>query len=87
MGLIAETIACLLRWSAVVRQPVSLDDQAEIGPEEVDTEATDVLPRQRVWQSRFLDDAQEAALELGVGESKNSRPTMERSGPTPRTPG
>lgn len=51
VGLIATPVARLLGGRAVVAQPVGLDDQAEVRPEEVDSEVVEVSLRQRRGQT------------------------------------
>ncbi len=70
VGLIATPVARLLGGRAVVAQPVGLDDQAELRPEEVDSEAVEVSLRQRRGQTGAPGDRQEAPLELGLGEGE-----------------
>ena len=52
----------------MVGQPVGLDDQAEVRPEEVDPEAVRHCCVSGIRQLCPLNDAQEASLELRVGE-------------------
>jgi hypothetical protein len=72
MILIAATIAGLLRGRAVVAQPIGLDDQPQVGPEEVDAETIEVLASERNRQSRLGRERQEEPLELRIGESKRA---------------
>jgi hypothetical protein len=70
--LVALAISRLLRRRAVVSQPVGLDDQAELGPVEVDPEAVDAASRAGPGKARPTRYRQEAPLELGVGEREGA---------------
>ena len=66
--LITQPVPRLLRWSAVIPQAVSLDDESQIGPEEVDLETIQALARERLSEARAAGDWQKEPLELRVGE-------------------
>ncbi len=72
MVLVAATISGLLRGSSVVAQPIGLDDQPQVGPEEVDAIAAEVFARDGHRQSRLRHEWQEEPLEFGVGEPKRA---------------
>jgi len=98
VGLVANAVAGLLGRGAVVAQAVGLDDQAEIGPEEVDAKAADDLAGKRERQAGGAREGEEPALELGVGEreggcveqvaqhtdARRSREALERPAQRPR---
>jgi hypothetical protein len=83
MGLVPHAVPGLLGRRPVEAQAVGLDDQAEIGPVEVDLEA--VQPHARLWlrQPEVAHDPEEAALEFRVGQRE--RPAVENlsKGPDP----
>lgn len=60
--LIAQPITCLCSRSAVITQPVGLDDQPQVGPEEVDLEVTQGLACQGEAESGRANETQEASL-------------------------
>jgi hypothetical protein len=64
MCLIPHAIARLLSRSAVIAQAVGFDDQAQLGPEEVDAISVHHHPRLRNRQLRLPDQAQKSTLEL-----------------------
>lgn len=72
MILVATTIARLLGGSAVVAQAIGLDNQPQVGPEEVDAKAAEVLARERHRKPCLLRERQEEPLELGIGEPKRA---------------
>ena len=69
VGLEAEGVAGLGRGGAVVAPAVGLDDEAEVGPEEVDLELVD-----RLWSAASADRrlwrAGGRAVQLVVGEAE-----------------
>jgi hypothetical protein len=58
----------LLGSGPVIAKTVSLDDKAQLGPEEVHSKSIDVLLSQRSGQPGAKNQAKKARLELGVGE-------------------
>src|SRR5688572_6609468 len=72
MCLVADAVACLLRGRTVVTQAVGLDDEAEVGPVEIDLEAIDPRPRQGPGKAGPPREWQEAPLELRVGERERA---------------
>ena len=67
-----SAISRLLRGRAVVPESVGLDDEPEIGPEEVDLEAVDTLPVLGSERPASCAMGQEATLELGVGKDERA---------------
>ncbi len=72
MGLVAQTVACLLRRRTVVAEAVGFDDYSELGPVKVDFEAVQILLGQRNGQSRPAGDGQEAAFQPGLRATERS---------------
>ena len=72
VGLVAEPVSRLLSGRAVVAQPVGLDDQADLWPEEVHPMAVHPLAGARQRQSGTSDECEESALELRVGQAKRA---------------
>src|SRR6188768_301283 len=72
VDLVTQAVAGLLRWSSVVAQPVGLHDQPQIGPEEVGTEAVDVLAGKGNRQAGACGKWQEEPLKFRVGEPKGA---------------
>jgi hypothetical protein len=64
--LVAPAVAQLLHLSAVIGEAVRLNDEAEVGPVEVDTAGTEVLLGSRQPDAVLPQDGEEAALEVGV---------------------
>lgn len=64
--LVADVISGLGDRRSVIFEPVSLDHQAEIGPEEIDLESIDLRFGQRRRQADSSCDPAEEDLELGV---------------------
>jgi hypothetical protein len=73
--LVAEEIPPLLRGRPVVAQAIGFDDQAQLWPVEVGSEAVDVRAGQRERQPGPAGQREEATLELRVGEGE--RPAVE----------
>lgn len=74
--LVANPITGLLGGSSVIAKPVCLHHQAELRPEEIDTEAVDVRLGEGRRESSPGDEAQKPPLKLGVGEGH--RATVEK---------
>jgi hypothetical protein len=55
VGLVADPVSGLLSGRAVVAQAVGLDDEAEVGPPEVDLEAVDVGAGRRLREPGLAD--------------------------------
>jgi len=55
VGLVAEPISGLLSGRAVVAQAVGLDDQAEVGPPDVDPAAVHVGAGERLRETGLAD--------------------------------
>jgi hypothetical protein len=72
VDLIAAAIPRLLCWRAVVSQPVRLDDETELWPEEVDAKAIDADACLRHRQSGTPDQQEEPALELRVRQAERA---------------
>src|SRR3982751_979211 len=72
VGLVTPPVARLLRRGAVIAQAVGLDDQAQVGPVEVDAEAVHSCLRLRLWQARALDNREEAPLEGGLRQRETA---------------
>jgi len=72
MGLVAKPVFRLLGGGAVVAQAVGLDDQAEVGPVEVDVESVELDLRLGLGQADAAADRPEALLELRVGERERA---------------
>lgn len=70
VSLIAATVHGLLRGRAVIAEAVGLDDEAEIGPVEVHSEAVEADLGLRWWEAGSPSDGDEAALELRVSEEQ-----------------
>ena len=70
--LVTAAIPGLLRRRSVIAEAVGLDDEAEIGPVEVDPEAMEPDLGPRLREAGAAGDRDEAALELGVGEKKGA---------------
>lgn len=70
MLLISNSVAHLLRGCSVITQPVGLDDQAEVRPEEVDREPVDAAAGLGWREAGLADEAHEAPLQLGVREGE-----------------
>jgi hypothetical protein len=70
--LVATAIASLLRRRTVVAQPIGLNQEPQVGPEEVDAEPIEVLARERNRQSRLGRKRQEKSLKFGIGKSKRA---------------
>ena len=64
MRMVAAVVARLLGGSAVVAEPVGLDDETEVGPVEVDFESVEAHSGDRQRQVGVAQQSQEAALEL-----------------------
>ena len=62
VGLVSAAVGCLLGRGAVKAPAVGLDDESEVGPEEVDAVAVDVLLGQGRWEPRLLPQGTKAAL-------------------------
>jgi hypothetical protein len=72
VDLIAAPISRLLRRRAVVSQSIGLDDQTQLGPEEIHAKAVDMSAGLRRWQASSLDQSEKSPLELGVGQPENA---------------
>jgi len=72
VSLVAEPVPRLLGGRAVIAKPVSLDDETEVGPVEVDFEVVDPLARERDRQAGFAREREEEAFELLLGEAKGA---------------
>jgi hypothetical protein len=70
VGLVAASVGGLLGGGAVVAAAVGLDDEAELGPEEVDAVAVDPDLGLGWWQSGLAGEGEEAPLELAVGQGE-----------------
>jgi hypothetical protein len=68
--LVSEPIPSLLGRRSVITQPVGLDDQAQVGPVEVDAKAVYAALGQRRRQAYAADERQEAPLELAVSQAQ-----------------
>jgi hypothetical protein len=64
MHLVATSIPRLLSWRPVIPQAVRLDDQAELGPKEVDTKAEQQNARPWDGKPAGTDQPEEHPLEL-----------------------
>jgi hypothetical protein len=62
----------LLGGRAVVAEAVGLDDQLQVGPEEVDAEVVHALAGERLRQAGPQRNRDEQALELGIGEREGA---------------
>ena len=76
--LVAEAISRLGGGGAVIAQPVGLDHQPEVRPDEVHAKAVDPLLGERRPESGAPHQWQEAPLELGVRE-REGRPVKQPS--------
>jgi hypothetical protein len=82
--LIATVIRRLLARSAVMNPAVCLDDQTQVGPVEVDPIAAHPCLRFRQRQAGVSHNAEELALEPGVGERIAAEQPTEARHPGPR---
>lgn len=70
--LVPAPVPGLLGRRAMVSEAVRLDHEGEIGPVEVDLEASHVLPGLGSREPCSERDRQEAPLEVGVGERERT---------------
>lgn len=70
MGLVADPVSGLRRGRAVIAQAVGLDDEAEVGPVEVDLEAVDDLFGERGRQAGRGGERAEKDLQVRVREAE-----------------
>ena len=88
MGLVAEGVAGLGGRGAVVAPAVGLDDEAEVGPEEVDLVVVDHLFGEWRWEGRPAAAIGRNRTSSSVSERRKVwRSSRVRSGFTPRSSG
>ena len=87
MFLIATTVAGLLRRRAVMAQPIGLDHEPQVGPEEVDPKAVEMLASERHGEPRPRRKRQKESLQFRVGEPKRAPvEQLPQPGNAPATP-
>jgi hypothetical protein len=79
--LVPDAVAGLLGRRSVEAQAVRLDDQAQLGPVEVDLESVDPHAGLRLGKSEVANNAKEAAFELRVSEREG--PALENRPQSP----
>jgi hypothetical protein len=81
MSLVTKPVSCLLTWRSVIAQPIGLNDQSELWPMEVDTEAVESLLSQWFRQSRGPNEPEEHPLKLRVCEPEGAPIEKATEGP------
>jgi hypothetical protein len=81
--LISDPTLCLLTWRPVISQAVRLDNEPEIGPQEIHPESTHMLLGLRSGQPRNANDPQKPRLKIrvGDGECPTIKHALERGNP------
>jgi hypothetical protein len=72
MSLISSMVARLLGRGAVIAQPVGLNHESQVRPEEIDPKAVQALACEREWQANLGHERQEEPLQVRVGEAEGA---------------